>query len=264
MAKVKLIPKCKLCKLFKRDKTLWIELHEKVLKHGITQTATIEWINSQVHIINARREDSSNHLDIFKRANFCNHFRNHFSVMDQVDAFLNDKDTYSNPILHPVLRREQLALGPVGEEVRDFKRTVVMVKAAEDRLLKYEERLHAKELQESEKKLEDAEHISLKEIQLFQKLIKELMNMKKELAVVQNKEAVAGKAVREALEELSRIMLDSLQGALIQQKTELSRVLPGSTIPDDMSKLVKTQIGEALKDEIPFVLISIYKRYTIK
>ena len=267
--KIKLYPQCKLCKLFRQDKILWIELHNRVLDKGVPQSVCIEWLNSQVRTHNARNADSSLHLIEFSRGNFHTHFTTHFSLIDSVNSFLNqDEEHRKNIVVHPIFNTEMLALSPVSEEVRDFKRTLAMVTAAEDRLYEYDKKLHAKELHSTTdtkfSKGKDIKHITLKDIQLFQRLVKELMGMKKDLAVVQNKTEVAGTAVREAVEQLSKIMLESLQEALIQQKNELSRVLPGSKVPDDMSKLVKSQIGEVLKDELPALLSSIYKRYSIR
>ncbi|GAF93988.1 unnamed protein product, partial [marine sediment metagenome] len=111
---------------------------------------------------------------------------------------------------------------------------------------------------------EDAQPIDLSEIQLFQKLIKELMGMQKELAVLQASQAIAGEAIQEAIEQLVNVTIATLKDVLIEMKNNIARDLPGSTLPDQMQGLVLNKMGEALKDAVPSILGSTYKRYKIR
>ena len=127
----------------------------------------------------------------------------------------------------------------------------------------YEKKLHDTEFDGKEEG-EAPISIGLDEIQRFQKLIKELMGMQKELAILQAKQSVAGDALRESVERIVTFTVASLQDTLIEMKTTLSREMPGSTLPDQMVSLVRTKMGDSLKNVVPEVLDDTYKRFKIK
>jgi len=272
MEKLKLSPRCKLCALFDKDVALWEEAHRRVLILGESRTQVAEWLNTRLDVLNAGHDpaDIENYITPFHQTTVYNHFRSHVISVEEMEQALTAGVHYTQKDLRrndPKAASAQAAKAPfltlsspaeTSEEVEDYCRMQRLVSAAEDRLTMYNGKLLAKDRAEQDRP------VDLSEIQLFQKLIKELMGMKKELAVLQSSEAIAGAALQEAIEQIVNLTVGSLKDVLIEMRSNIARELPGSSLPQQMEGLVLNTVGSALKDAIPVVLKNISKKYKIK
>lgn len=263
-AKKRVVHSCRLCSLFRFDADIWFELHSKIFMEALPTTHVRKWVNTQILERNASLPQEKQMKVLSPNYKFYEHFKKHIKTMEDVhlvmkgDLFIEDQ--FNSPKTH--LLPPDLELGDVSGGVEDYKRLRKLVMASERRLMVYEQKLRENEFPPEEGAMPT--EIDLGEIQLFQKLIKELMGMQKELASLQVKQNVAGDALRESIEQIVNFTIATLQDTLIEMKVSLSRELPGSTLPDQMMSLVRTKMGDALKEIVPEVLESTYKRYKIK
>jgi len=262
MEQPRLEPRCRVCAIFTRAPKLWHELHEQVLYYRYPIVEVTKWLNSRVASLNAGLDSADpTFVAEFSATNLRRHFKAHVTDMEAVNAVMSNGgvSTGEKPARHEPLREGQLELPPVDDAVDDYLRLHKLVTAAECRLDDYENRYQA-----DKQGGEEPIVIDLAEIQTFQKLVKELMGMKKELAVFQTREAVAGSAIRETIEILATQMMSQLKDSLIEMETNLGREMPGSALPKQMNSLVLNKTGNFIKDLAPKVLEEIYLRYKIK
>ena len=270
--KVKISKNCKICQLYTRNLLLWEDLHRKSYLLHMPNTAVHKWLVSQLPKLQeglSPEEIEADELTNVSLNSLSNHLNTHITSYNEFNQALTHGVIYltkAKGLGAANLTKERqtkevearLKLGYVGDAVDDFSRLDQLVTASETRLTEYNKKLS-----------ETDEHgrvreVDLTEIQLFQKLIKELMGMKKELSTLQNSEAVAGKAVQEGIEQIVGIIMETLQGSLSEMRANLARELPGSTIPVQMEKLVTNKMALSLKDSVPILISEVYKRYKIK
>jgi len=255
--------RCKLCVLYGQNVGLWEEVHRRILLYRKQQMETLRWLNAQVDRHNEPlAEDDQGRINHFNVENFHQHFRNHVSSMDMALKALSEG--FSKQTNAPKSKSiGKMELESVSSEVDDYLRLHKLVEAAERRLSDYEERYQVKRYDSGGEEKEGFS-IELEEIQVFQKLIKELMGMKKELMVFQTREAVAGNAVREAIEHVVTRSMSQLKDTLIEMETNLGREMPGSSLPRQMNNMVLNAMGSFMKDEVPEVLATVTDKYKIR
>jgi hypothetical protein len=238
------------------DPDIWQQLHKMVLLEGLEISKMCEWVNSR--LLSKGVKPVGNATDIISVQSMYNHFKSHVTdprVIEDVAqygfAFVTDTGAADTRAMEA---EQAMKLA----KLNDFQKMYGLVDAAFTRLTDFDAEL-SKPGPDGKPKV-----LNLDEIQTFQKLIKESMAMKKELLNMHNSNEVAGSALQEAVEGLVKVVLDRLQSVLLEVKSSLVVVLPGSTLPDEVVALVKGGIGDAIKTNVPEILASIEKRYRIK
>ena len=91
MKKVDLYYQCKICNLIKQDKSLWLDIHKKVLEEGISNSIVCKWLNTKVETLNiSRKQKEKSLIPIFNGANFTSHFKKHISDTDKMKLELKE------------------------------------------------------------------------------------------------------------------------------------------------------------------------------
>lgn len=230
-----------------------------VFLEGQAQSAALDFLNGEVARLNASLPESKT-LPVFSPNNLSTHFKNHVTCeADMEDAiagayvFNKREDPKGRTI-----DTSMLNVTPLNSDVDDFARMYQLVEASFNRLMEFERKLGEPDENGDPKIME------LSDIQLFQKLIKEAMQMKKELSSMQKSAEIAGEALHECVQTLVRVSMDDLKRVLVDAKASLSRELPGSSLPDETVSLILNAMGKTFTATVPELLESIEKRYKIK
>lgn len=255
--------RCKVCALFIRNKPLWHEVHERSFFYRYPNTDISKWLNTQIVTLNEGVDETDpEFITEFSPQNLQRHFKSHVASMDEVHEVMSNGFPARKEVKQRKARAAQLKLPPVGEPTNDYLRLYQLVTAAEHRLEDYEKRYQADK--DATNARGEKFVIELDEIQTFQKLIKDLMGMKKELVAFQTRAAIAGNAVREGIELVATQTMAQLKDSLVEMETNLGREMAGSSLPKQMNSLVLNKTGNFVKDLVPKILEEINKRYKIQ
>ena len=259
METVKLNSQCKLCGLLLRYPALWERAHCMFLQEGATMAATMDYLNGEVAKLNSALPETKV-LSVFSRLNLGTHFKSHVPDVTTMEDVLAGNYTFNNRE-NPRGRTFDTSMlqgSLLNSPVDDFSRMHQLVEASFNRLADFDRGLREPNPDGSSKELD------LSSIQLFQKLIKEAMQMKKELSLLQNSSNIAGEALHECVGALVRVAMDDLKKVLADAKLNLSRELPGSSLPSETVSMVLTALGKTFTSTVPEILEAIEKRYKIK
>jgi len=252
-------PRCKLCTLVRREPDLWKELHRKIFVEGFSRNKGMIWMNQRADLLNASREQD-NRLPHFSKINFARHFKAHITDFSQVEAMLAAGDLFSDKgRADPVKMMFQVA----GNEMEDYLRLESLVSSSGAQLAEYEKNFSAAAMLEKARG-KKPQPINLEEVKIFQKLVQQQMQMKKELALLQSKQAVAGSALREAMERVVEVVMNATQDALVDLRATIQQEFGSPELADQMGRMVGYKIGEPLKASIPSILDEVYKKYKIR
>lgn len=257
----KLETRCKLCSLLRWDAELWKEVHRKVFVENVSRTKAETWINERVDMLNASpaRKDKTP-LPHFSKINFAHHFKNHITEFAQVEAYLAAQSLFSSEARANPTR---MVLQIAGTEMEDYLRLESLINASGAQLSNYERTLSAASLAEQQEGGCPAP-VNLEEVKVFQKLVQAQMAMKKELAILQVKQAVAGSALREAMERVVEVVMNSMQDSMVELRSNLHQQFASPELAEQLTRMVAYKIGEPLKANIPSILDEVYKKYKIR
>jgi len=148
-------------------------------------------------------------------------------------------------------------------ELGDHRRSQELIIAVERRLTEFDDRLKQKEREESEEGNKDSV-LTLEEIATFQKLVGNLIKLKKEHVQTQKGAKIVGAAMEEVVEKIVEAVLLRIAEVAVEIHATLNREIPGSRLADQMSELVRTRVGNDLKTVVPQVVMNVMKKYGIK
>jgi hypothetical protein len=238
---------------------IWEFAHRMVYERGTTKVAATDYLNGEIQKINAVLPVDEA-LSPISKMNQLLHFKNHVPDLPTVEMVAAGKYTFQrkDPTQIGSLEVALIQLPHPTQEMDDFTRIHNLVEASLNRLTDFDHKLREPNKDGSAKEME------LTDIQLFQKLIKEAMMMKRELYEMQKSSNIAGEALREGIETLVRVSMDDLKKVLADVKSRLARELSGSSLPDEVASLILNALGKTYSSSIPELLASIEKRYKIK
>jgi len=262
---VSLSERCKLCLLIEQDASLWTEVHRRVFVDKLKQASVCRWLNGRIEIKNQSLPHDVQ-MPMFQRENFYAHFnkRHHISSMEEVKSacqvgFATIAGGGKRIKIHRAVQKNLAERAALSDEVHDFKRMRALINASERRLHAFDNQMAKKEIAEGE------DHkVDLTEIATFQKLTSDLLRLKKEAIKVENSSRIAGEALKETVELLVDATLERVESVATEVQNQLVREMPGSRLPEQMSHLLRSRIGDAMKMSVPEVLTAIYNRYGIK
>ena len=259
MDAIKLNSQCKMCNLLLRYPAIWERAHRMVIAENITQVKVTDYLNGEVAKLNAALPDTKT-LKVFSTLNLSTHFRNHVPDMSALEDVLAGNYAFNKKEVPRgrSVDTSMLTAVPVSSTVDDFARIHQLVEASFNRLMEFDRKMA--ELDDEGKPKE----FDLSDIQLFQKLIKEAMSMKKDLSSMQKSADIAGEALHECVRTLVQVAMDDLKKVLGEAKANLARELPGSGLPSETVSLVLNAMGKTFSSSVPELLESIEKRYKIK
>jgi hypothetical protein len=261
MAKPKLQNKCKLCNLIHQDRTLWTEIHNRILKDGAKKSHICNWLNKQVEIYNANIKPGKEELPKFNAANFSLHFSKHVSDEDKMKAelriSLKDAPRANNGFSQDEQAVAEKAAADasgasLAESYRDYPETVARL-----------ENMIMQDLA-SDSNLMQGGGLKVNAMSQRLKMLQDLMTVKKILSDVQKTDRVGGSAVRHAIFRLSEAALDSTKKLAEELKETLKQHMPTSSLPDDVESMITGRIFETLKGSSQEILEEVYKLYGIK
>lgn len=255
-------PRCKICILMRLDPNLWKELHRKVIIERISRAKALTWLNQRAEILNITREENNwELLPLFSTNGIVKHFKMHIKDFSQVEAYIAAQNMFSPEAkANPAKMALQAA---AGTEMDDYLRLESLISASGVQLANYEKTLSSREL-EYQKKGNVPAIVNLEEVKIFQKLIHEQMAMKKDLAVLQAKQAVAGTALRDALERVVEVVMNAIQDSMVDLRANLHTQYGNPEWGEKLARSVAYKIGEPLKASIPSILDEVYKKYKIR
>lgn len=259
---------CKLCRLLEQDLDLWWEVHRRILDEHLSHHRVVKWLNSRVEVKNPLLPKDSQ-LPVFNRMNLQNHFAKQVHVKSLKEA----RKIYDEARVRQTLSQyHDLSLQPLSaatpgladqsffmSDVGEFKRMRALIVAMESRLHAFNEQMAKKEREGG-----DQHEVDLHEVARFQKLVSELLKLQKDAAQVEASSKIAGAALLDALGLLVEGTLVKVESTSREIHGILSREMPGSRLPDQISALMRTRIGDVIKLAIPQVLDTVHNRYGIK
>lgn len=257
---------CKLCNLIDVDADLWWETHRRIFDENLPYGNVATWLNGCIAERN-RELPPERQIIEFNRTNFHNHFVKHKHVenMDQVREVCKAGFEWERqgeapaPANAPILGDEnQRTL--LMSDANDFLRMKALIAAAERRLHAYNNQMTRKEKAAQG----DEQVVDLQEVATFQKLISELLKLKKEAVKVEASSKVAGSAVKEAVSLIIENTLERVDSTAEEIHGILAREMPGSRLPQQINGILRSRIGDQMKLAIPDVLETVYGRYGIK
>lgn len=263
--KPKMATQCKLCKLVHTHPELWTEIHSKVLKEGYSRASVCTWVNSKLELLNANAKSEDHKLTKFTEQNFSRHFNKH-NTFELQQALHRNSVLYQNRRLEAQegFSDEEVAVAQnfaddfAGYELNEYSSLVRMVATLEQRLWAYDKFI--------KKKDEDRPHrgVDLDEIGGYQKQIESLMKLKIDLSKLRNSSVIAGAAIETAVETTVASFLEIMMEVTEEAQTILQTELPGSSIPLEVSKLIRNRMADHMKSIVPGLVEQVSKDYKIR
>lgn len=252
---------CKLCILLKVDAETWQEAHRRVFVDGMPKGVVLDWLNGRIEVMNLKRP-KDDQLTPIHRSTAANHFTSHVLNIEEANAARSAaQEGFLVGGMRPSARflRDVLEQSVEASDVDDHLRMQDLVIAVERRLKEFDDQLRTKENSGGKKQALD-----LKDIATFQKLVGNLMTLKREVSKAQASSKIAGVAVREAVEMLVDSTLSKVDAVTGEIREILEQALPGTSLPTQITGLVRTQIGDSLRIAVPEVVTAVERRYRIK
>ncbi len=250
---------CKLCKLIEKDAALWWEVHRRIMDDEASMQSVMRWLAQEIDKRNLEYPGEL-YITPISYSNFQNHFKKGKHVPSLQVAREACSDGTDDTIPVSAVQALGSTLPEAGGEVRDLMRMKQLIFASERRLHEYNNRVSKLEAKE----VDPLKLPSLDELAIFQKMVKDLLNLKKEATKVEQGEAVAGEAVREGMSLLVEETLKVLEKTMDELYSMLTRELPGSKLPDQVVGILRMQVGEVVKGAVPLIVDLVHKRYSIK
>ncbi len=257
-APTKIEPKCRICQLVQTHPTLFTELHKHYFDVDPSKAATLRWLNRRVAVLN-QELDESEQLSPFNAIGLRNHGDKHVqSYVASIRVVRGDSSSESDVNVLDLATSHfepvrSVSIPEPTAALREYAELQDLVVSNQRRLLEYEKKNH-----------KDGEVLSLDDLSEFQKLTRDLMVMRRDLAAITKTEAVAGDAVRDALESTIEGVLGKVEEVTAEVKHLLQAEMPSSTIPAEVEKLFRARIGETLNSLLPLVIKVVFKKYGIK
>ena len=260
----KLANQCKLCRLLHLNPDLWTEIHDKILKQGESQASVCRWANSKIETINAAFTDEKAKLPELSVQNFSRHFKYHNNMELHKDLkrqrFLlnnrneNQQGFSDEEVDYVKMYTEEYASNALSE----YEVMCTMVNTLERKLWEYDAQYKKKDLNSPNRR------ININEIEGYQKQIESLFKLKLELAKFRNTSLVTGQAVRSAVENTVSQFVETMMIATEESLAILRTELIGSSVPEEVTKLVRNRIADEMKSSVPNIIEKILKDYNIR
>jgi hypothetical protein len=90
------------------------------------------------------------------------------------------------------------------------------------------------------------------------------MKLKIDLTKIRNSSSIAGTAVKSAVEYAVGSFVEVMMSVTEESLSMLQEELPGSSLPLESMKLVRTKIGDAMKASVPSIVEKVQKDFNIK
>jgi len=264
MTKAKLHYKCKLCKLIKRDKDLWVQVHNKVLKDKMSQTKVLAWLNNSIEVYNngVIREKQ---LPKFNHQNLSNHFKQHIPTVDlmmlEVSRSITTSVERGSAAFDETTQAMADAVVTDGyiTELDKFNQLRDMIRDLEQRLMEYNDRTK-KELEKNPNKKP-----SIQEMKLAFDLAQSAISTRQDLLKLKNSSKITESAIKSAVEHTTMSFLNSLIDATEEANTMLRQILPAnSSVPDEVISLIRSKVKTNMKSAVRDIINSIIKDFGIK
>ena len=249
---------CKLCKLYKQEPRLWAEVHNKVIEGGMSQASVCKWLNVQLEVVNVSRADR--HQDVinkFNAVNFKNHFDSHIEDEANTKRIVRSFMTRAGSGFDGADEHIANALLPdAPDDLYDYQMLQKMVDNQGIRLAQLDRELADK--------LDSGKKLQFNDLEQFQSLLTDLMKSKETLIKIKTKEKVVGAAVKAAMEVVLTGLLQAVSDVTTEVVGMLYREMPGSSMPNQVSNLIKTRITERAKEVSTDALDKARREFSIR
>jgi len=237
---------CKLCNLIKRDKDLFIEIHNRVLgPDPIAKTVVCKWLNNTIKSKNIDRSEDDQ-LPTFNNANFTKHFKNHIPSEDKFKFELRRYFSSSIDRASTSFDESQQTIanafmsGKSNTDKHEFLSS--MADHIEIRIQEYKNYYDSQASNQTINR-----RPNLREVKEVQKLITDAIHVRQEIIKLKNSERVMELAVRTAVEEISVAVLEKLIVHLDEIKPTLESEIPGSNLVTKLLDGVKLKMTNDIK-----------------
>ena len=262
---LKLGNQCKVCSLLHTHPDLWTEAHDKVLKENFSQTSVCKWLNTRINVINSKIEKEEDKLRQFTIQNLNRHFSKHndFELQQTLqrqrilshNSRLSTQQGFSDDEVEHVREYgEEL----VSSQFQEYASLVKMVSTLESKLWKYDEQLGKKDEKNPNRS------VDLDEISGYQKQIESLMKLKMDLSKYRNSSAVTGAAIESSVQHTVSSFVEVMMEITEEAQGILQAELPGSSLPHEISKLIRNKIADTMKAVVPLIVDRVLKDFKIK
>ena len=260
MASSKLNNQCKLCRLIKENEELWIGVHNKVIKEGLSHSVVCKWLNGQVDLFN-----HNNDVDIkrFNQANFTKHFKNHISDVDNMSVELN-KVVMSRSDKGSIAfseREESVANSVVSSDSNDESDHAVLNDMIE--LMRFNLVSYSEYIKNNRSK---SKHVNIKEIENYSKLVSDFISAKQSVIKLKNSDQQSSMAVKLAIELVVKGLASKIIGVAdeVKESLEMEIEQSESTIPEQISRLIKSRLSSGMRDLVSDTTDKVHKNFGIK
>jgi predicted DNA-binding protein YlxM (UPF0122 family) len=261
MTKNKLHAKCKMCGLLKTHPQLWEEVHDMVLKKGISYAKVTQYLNDKLVYLNSLLPENER-ISTFNKTNVFNHFNKH--LKKPVDISKNLLGKYPKNVEASCSFSEKSTriaddyFDSIQSTTDNYRKLVKMVDSLEEKLWAYEEQSRRQRMKNPEAR------VSLTEIESFQKSILSLMSLKLELAKLRNTSDICGNAIRGAVELAVASFVEALYASTEDVLLILKDVIPQSTISVEVIAKIRSDVGQTMKKVVPSIIEETIQKYSIK
>ncbi len=260
---VKLNNQCKLCRLIKQNQDLWIKVHTKIIDEGLSNAIVCKWLNNQIDVLYSKTDElkSKKEDKIFKfnQANFTLHFRKHISDADKMKVNLKKHVLSRSDRGSTAYSDEQttIADSTVGSNKNDYESLDSMLSLMEDNLVSYSNQMKNNR---SKSKI-----VSIREIGNYSKLVSDFISAKQDIIKLRNSDQQSSMAVQSAIEMIVQGLATKVVSVADEAKENLESELEDqSTLPNQISNLIKSRLSGGLRELVSETSNIIHKNYGIK
>jgi hypothetical protein len=255
---VNLNNRCKICNLIKIDSNLFIEVHNKVLKEGLSHSAVCRWLNSRVDVLNA--DLSKPEVTKFNDANFTVHFQKHISSLEAMQHEVT-KHMSSQPAEPTAFDETQQAIAAGTTDGQDSAdRLSTFISTMEANLAFYNTTME-------EKRNSKKSHmvLGMKDISNYSKLVGEYIAARQNLVKFRSLEQTALSAVESAVAAVVAGMAHIANDVADETKNLLEVELKEQTsIPEQVSTSIRSKFSGDMRIMVKQVIDRVKKDHGLR
>jgi hypothetical protein len=266
------VSNCRICELYITHPQLWVEIHDRVNSKGISRRQTCIWLNQKFEEINLPLplESTERIPPIWETS-----FQAHFSGMGEGSEgheqdfaalklfFMKEKkkaelegDKTKSFLDEGYFSEAEMLLQNLNKGLTEYSAMSDMVESLEELLAYYDKKL--------KEKMSNGAHISIQEIETYQKQVSGLLQIKQDLSKLRNNSTIAGEAVHTAITHTITQFFELLMVVTDEAKHLLKAELPKSTLPDEIIQTIRQRLSEVIKPQGEAVFEKVMKQYKIK
>ena len=251
--RVRFHSRCKVCKLYRIYKDLFMDIHEMVLHIGFSQPRAMLYANSKIEEYNEKASlDGLEGLQFFNRMNFNTHFNKHLPI--NVTTALKLRTQSINAVRPEYEETEsvmqELMNNSVQNNLSDYERLSSLVERFEVRF------------NELDRALDDEKGMSWSRVQDYTTLVRELSRARQELIKLKQSERLIGLVISQLLNNYTTKSLKSILRSVeqIQARIESAGYRDLSL---EVAKLLRESIVDGMQDSAKDAVSAIKEEFRL-